>query len=169
MDRIKKAKYFCILAHKGQLRKYTGEPYHVHPFEVAEIVKTVSDDENIYIAALLHDVVEDTSYTLDDISNRFGQIVANMVEELTDVSKPSDGNRKARKAIDRQRLANASNNSKTIKLADLISNSKSITEHDADFSKVYMAEKRLLLEDALVGGDEKLYRWAKSIVDDYYK
>ncbi len=69
--------------------------------------------------------------------------------------------------MDRQHLAGASSEGKSIKLADLISNSKSITQHDANFAKVYMSEKRELLA-VLKGGDSQLHRQASEIVNKYY-
>ena len=120
------------------------------------------------IAALLHDVVEDTGVSEGDIRTLFGDDVATLVSGLTDVSKPEDGNRETRKRIDREHTANQSDRCKTIKLADLISNSRSIAQYDKEFAKVYMAEKKLLLE-VLKGGNEVLYQTALSIVEDYYK
>lgn len=162
---IESAKVFCLAAHAavGQRRKYTGEPYHLHPFEVADTVAgTEYCTEEMIVAALLHDVVEDTQVTLDLIARRFGTVVAAYVEQLTDVSKPEDGNRAARKAIDLAHTAKASPQAKTIKLADLISNSRSIVERDPEFAKVYLAEKRALLE-VLKEGDAVLYQIAYDI------
>ena len=67
--------------------------------------------------------------------------MAELVDDLTDVSKPQDGNRATRKELDRQHTAKASPDAKTIKLADLISNSRSIMKDDPNFAKVYMKEK----------------------------
>ena len=64
-------------------------------------------------AALLHDTVEDTGTPLKDIEAEFGPDVASLVEQLTDVSKPEDGDRKTRKEIDRQHIAKASVRAKT--------------------------------------------------------
>ena len=58
-DLVKKALEFASNAHNGQTRKYTGEPYIVHPIEVMELVREVIDDPEVLAAALLHDVVED--------------------------------------------------------------------------------------------------------------
>jgi (p)ppGpp synthase/HD superfamily hydrolase len=164
---VQRAILFATEAHQGQTRKYTGEPYIVHPLEVMEIVKTVPHTPEMLAAAVLHDVVEDTDVTLSDIWNEFGYKVRQLVADLTDVSVPSDGNRKARKHLDLIHTAKALPQSKTVKLADLISNSKSITEHDPKFAKVYMKEKAALLK-VLTEGDPTLYARAKKIVDDYY-
>jgi hypothetical protein len=84
------------------------------------------------------------------------------VAALTDISRPNDGDRKIRKAIDRNHLAGASARAQTIKLADLIDNSRSIVERDPDFAKVYLAEKRELLA-VLTEGDETLLNRARAI------
>jgi len=166
---IAAARAFAAEAHGGinHMRKYTGDPYIAHPEEVAAIVASRPHTPEMIAAALLHDTVEDTPVTSAVISQRFGPAVAALVSDLTDVSKPGDGNRATRKAMDRAHTAAASNQAKTIKLADLISNSRSIIQHDPKFAKVYMQEKRLLL-DALVGGDPVLLAQASKIVADYY-
>lgn len=160
---VEKALQFATAAHEGQVRKYTGEPYINHPIEVMEIVKTVSSDVAMHAAALLHDVVEDTDVTIEDIIREFGDDVAQLVDDLTDVSKPEDGNRKARKALDRAHSAMSSGRAQTVKLADLISNGKDILQHDRHFAKVFLAEKALLLE-VLTKGDAKLHTIASEIV-----
>lgn len=166
---IIKARTYAKEAHEeiGQIRKYTGEPYIVHPAAVAKLVSTVSNDLEMISAAWLHDVVEDTNRTLEDIEHEFGSGIAALVENLTDISKPEDGNRKTRKAIDLEHTKAATPRAKTVKLADLIDNSKTITKYDPKFSKVYMAEKRMLLE-VLAEGDSKLYRIASDIVESFY-
>lgn len=160
-----KAKIFAIAAHSaiGQVRKYTNDPYWVHPIEVAEMVERVGGTDEMVAAAYLHDVIEDTSVTLDLIRQEFDDEVAAFVDWLTDKSTSEDGNRAKRKAIDRERLSRAPASVATIKLADLISNSHSIIEYDPNFAKIYLEEKRLLLE-VLDGGNQELYNLAWKIV-----
>ena len=81
-------------------------------------------------AALLHDTVEDTATTSQDIMQEFGPSIARLVIDLTDISKPEDGNRATRKAMDRDKLSMASAEAQTIKYADLISNGKDIAKND---------------------------------------
>ena len=76
---------FIIEAHEGQFRK-SGEPYSVHPILVATITSMFSPDEDVIATALLHDVVEDTAFTLEYVEDRWGKNVANMVKGLTKVS-----------------------------------------------------------------------------------
>jgi len=166
MDIIEKAVLFCKVGHTaiGQKRKYTGEDYFHHPIDVAGIVVDLPDvTEEMVCAALMHDLVEDTHISIGFIEEHFGNVVTSLVSDLTDVSKPEDGNRAIRKEIDRQHTARASVQAKTIKLADLISNTKSICEHDKDFAKVYVKEKELLLE-VLTEGDPTLYKQAYDLM-----
>lgn len=160
---------YAQAAHGDQKRKYTGEPYITHPIAVARIVADVTDDCEMIAAAFLHDVIEDTHVTPEDlIRDGFGGGVARLVVQLTNVSKPSDGNRKIRKALDRGALAYVPPRAKTIKLADLIHNSESIVQYDPAFAKVYMAEKVELLR-VLKDGDARLYKKAEGIVRKYYE
>jgi len=165
MNTVERAKVFATAAHAavGQTRKYTGEPYVVHPMEVASLVESVGGTEAMVAAALLHDVLEDTSVTVDVLEEQFGSEVADLVLWLTDVSKPDDGNRSTRKALDRQHSAAAPAAAQTVKVADLISNTRSIVAHDPDFAKVYLEEKRLLLE-VLTRADPTLLTMAREQV-----
>lgn len=162
VELVEKARLFATAAHHavGQVRKYTGEPYINHPSEVVSLLVGAGITQpEMLAAAWLHDVVEDTGVSLEVIIQEFGSCVATLVEGLTDVSKPEDGNRKTRKAIDRAHTAAQSPACKTIKLADLISNTRSIVERDPEFAKVYLAEKRELLE-VLRAGDRSLWEQA---------
>lgn len=163
-EMILRATAFAVKAHEGQCRKYTGEPYVLHCIEVARIVADIGDEEMV-IAALLHDTVEDTDTAFEDIMEAFGADVCNLVYWLTETSKPSDGNRAARKAIDREHLARAPADAQTVKLADLISNTRSIVQHDPSFAVVYLKEKQQLLE-VLTSGNPNLHRQASELVRD---
>ena len=154
---------FATTAHGDQKRKYTNDPYIVHPIAVSEIVKTVAHTDEMVAAALLHDVVEDTDVTLDQIKDKFGSKVAELVGWLTDISRPEDGNRKTRKTLDREHSAEAPADAQTIKLADLIHNTKSIEKHDPHFWKVYKQEKIALL-GVLTKGDPALRKIAQEQV-----
>jgi (p)ppGpp synthase/HD superfamily hydrolase len=143
---IERARAFAREKHKDQLRKYTNLPYHTHLENVADIVAWAENDDRIIAAALLHDTLEDTDTTYDELVDNFGVTVADLVKEVTDVSTKNDGNRATRKALDRDHLARASYGGMTIKIADLIDNTESIMRYDPKFGRVYMAEKRELLE-----------------------
>jgi (p)ppGpp synthase/HD superfamily hydrolase len=151
----------------GQVRKYTGEPYIVHPNEVARIVASVTNDSAVIAASFLHDTLEDTEYTGEELYFKFGKDIHDLVVEMTKVTTEADGNRKALKAIEHARLATVSQRAKTIKLADLISNSRTIILYDPEFAKVYMDEFRNLL-GVLEEGDPVLLETATDIVNDYF-
>jgi (p)ppGpp synthase/HD superfamily hydrolase len=154
--------------HGGQVRKYTGEPYINHPAAVVALLgKAGYDADEILAAGWLHDTVEDTGMEIEEIRSDFGQKVATLVAWVSDVSKPTDGDRAARKKKDRDHIAQGPPEAMTLKLADTIDNSLSIVARDPDFAAVYMAEKRDLLT-VLKPGDKWLYAYAKGIVDQYY-
>lgn len=165
---IEKAEFFASSAHDsiGHKRKYTDQPYHVHPGRVAALVASVTSDEEIIAAAWLHDVLEDVApknsdFNEDAIYKAFGQRVLELVLDVTDVSCPSDGNRATRKAIDREHLAKASDGAKTIKLADMIDNVIDISKHDPDFAKIFKKEIALDLEYLKTGNAELYGRLVK--------
>ena len=83
-DELQKALEYSTLAHENQVRK-SGEPYIVHPILVASIVSSVTNDESMAIAALLHDIVEDTSVDINEIEDMFGNDVAHLVDGLTKI------------------------------------------------------------------------------------
>jgi len=138
--------HFAHTAHDGQKRKYTGEDYIVHPMAVSKLVKEHGGSKVQQAAALLHDVVEDTQYTLADIHANFGHEVATLVQWLTDTSRPEDGNRATRKEIDRKRLGNAPAEAQFIKLADMLDNSETIFEFDPSFATVFKREMVQLVD-----------------------
>lgn len=168
MDIVERAKIFATAAHAAvnQRRKYTEEPYIVHPEQVANFVANVPGaTPEMIAAAWLHDVVEDTEVTNDLITEIFGDVVGEYVGWVTDVSRPEYGNREMRKKMDRDYIAAAPGQAQTIKLADIISNCSSIMMHDPAFAKVYFEEKRLLLT-VLTKGDVGLYNYASNLVLD---
>jgi len=164
-DLITRAAEFARRAHEaiGQRRKYSGRPYLVHPQAVAEMVAAVTDDAPTIAAAWLHDVVEDTPVTIEEIAAEFGNEVAGLVADLTNVSQSSDGNRAQRKALDREHTAAADPRAKTVKLADLLHNVEDIVRHDPDFARVYVREKELTLQ-VLTEGDAELYEQACELI-----
>lgn len=157
---------FSAEAHRSQTRKYTGEPYIVHPVEVMTILtcSLPNVSTEMLCAALLHDVVEDCGVTLQEINQRFGPVVEDLVFWLTDPPTVAGGpNRAARKAMTRERYAIAPAEAQTIKCADIISNTSTITHHDPDFAVVYLSEVRALL-DVLDRADPTLLERARAIV-----
>lgn len=161
-DLIHRAQAFATRAHQriNQRRKYTQAPYVDHLAATAKLVASVTEDPETIAAAWLHDTVEDTAVTIQDIQAEFGENVAELVLDLTDISTSSDGNRATRKAIDLKHLACASPRAKTVKLADLINNCIDITKNDARFSITFLSEMAALLE-ILSEGNAELYALAQ--------
>ncbi len=164
-DLVRRAREFATSAHQriAHKRKYTGRPYETHLKEVARLVAEVGGDDEMIAAAWLHDTVEDTPATHHDIEDAFGPEVARLVYELTDISRPADGNRAVRKAMDRDHLAQASDRAQTIKLADLIDNARDICKHDPRFARTYLDEMAALL-DVLQRGHPELLRRARKLL-----
>jgi (p)ppGpp synthase/HD superfamily hydrolase len=164
---VNRAAEFARVAHESinQRRKYTDEPYIVHPEAVAATVASVTDDPATIAAAWLHDVIEDTPITLEQLTEEFGSVIAGLVSDLTNASRQEDGNRRQRKAIDRQHTAAADPRAKTVKLADMIDNLSGIASADPGFARVYLSEKQLQLQ-VLVEGDAALFQRVQIIIAD---
>jgi len=137
------AKLWATKKHEGQIRKYTGEPYIEHPIAVSELVREHGLSETAIIAAILHDTVEDTEATMEEVVKLFGEDVAEYVWYLT---KPPEfvGDRAKRKEHDRNRLALAPEEVKFIKFYDILHNAGSIKKHDPDFYATWKYEMQLL-------------------------
>jgi guanosine-3',5'-bis(diphosphate) 3'-pyrophosphohydrolase len=168
MDLVNRALLFATEAHAsiGQTRKYTGEPYIVHPIEVMMLVRLAGrHTDEMLAAALLHDVVEDTPKALGEIVSEFGREVGLLVDDLTEPEW--FGNRAERKAKEARRLSQISPDAQTIKLADLISNSRTIIDRDPRFAKVYLPEKVAVLQ-MLTQGDRALRSMAWDLIPAEY-
>ncbi|AHF75235.1 Metal dependent phosphohydrolase [Sodalis praecaptivus] len=161
-----RARRFAREAHgkRDQRRKYTQEPYIIHPAAVVEWVRQVPHNEAMLAAAWLHDTVEDTGVSLGQIQQRFGVEVAELVAMLTLPAFPGPTSRVVKQQAALRHLANACDEAKTIKLADIIDNTCSLIRYDADFASVYLVEKKLQLE-VLSGGDSRLWREAERTLD----
>ena len=157
---------FATAAHAavGQMRKYSDDPYIVHPIRVATTVAKFGGTDEMIMAAYLHDVVEDTGVSIEDILDMFGSVVAVIVDGLTDVSKPEDGNRAVRKAMDRQHSADATWAVQFVKCADIIDNAADIGDNDPSFNVVYRKEMAALLEVLDKVKDDPIYTAAVKAV-----
>jgi (p)ppGpp synthase/HD superfamily hydrolase len=167
---ITQAAAFAIDAHGEQKRKYTGEPYWRHPARVVDWLVSVGADgggpwpDEVLAAAWLHDVLEDTPVTNFQLQRQFGPKVAQLVAEVTNPSKLTDGKRAARKKLDREFLAQASPEAHSIKLADILDNTSSIVQYDPGFAKIYLAEIKQLLP-VLSSGHPLLYIKANQVIN----
>lgn len=160
---IGKAIVFATEAHKDQFRKFTDEAYVFHPIEVGMLLSEYIDDADAIAAAILHDTVEDTPVTEQDIIDEFGPRVAKLVMEVSKVTEKSDGNRAYRKSVDHAHFANASPLGQSIKLADVISNTSDVVNLNPSFAKVYVPEQEALVA-SLTEGNEDLKMLAEYVV-----
>ena len=146
-----RASMYALAAHTaaGNIRKYTGEPYIVHPCRVVALLRKhyaateLQKRPAIIAATWLHDVVEDTHCTIDNIRHVFGQDVASIVAGLTDDKTPET--REERKALACINLRQQEPIVQTIKCCDIIDNCNGMRIEDPEFFKQYSREKRELL------------------------
>ena len=126
---LDRAIIFAVRAHAGTERRGKGFPYIVHPMEAVEIVATMTRDQELLAAAALHDTVEDTDTTVDQIREEFGDRIASLVASESDtmpegVSEEDSWHVRKQAAIDR--LARASHDAKIVALGDKLSNMRAI-------------------------------------------
>ena len=126
---LDRAIVFAVRAHAGTERRGKGYPYIVHPLEAVEIVSTMTSDQELLAAAALHDTVEDTDVTVEQIREEFGPRVASLVADESDempegVSEEDSWHSRKRAAIDR--LSKASHDAKMVALGDKLSNMRAI-------------------------------------------
>ncbi len=126
---FEKAIIFAVNAHRGMVRKLAESPYITHPMEVAAIASTMTSDEQVLAAATLHDVVEDTDVTMEEIRGEFGERVAFLVAGDTEdklAERPASETWKERKMQTIQHLKSCTKEEKIIVLSDKLSNIRSL-------------------------------------------
>lgn len=128
-DLLDRAIIFAVKAHAGTERRGKGFPYIVHPMEAVEIVSTITPDQELLAAAALHDVVEDTGISADDLRREFGDRIADLVVAESDVfiegvSEEDSWHARKRAAI--ERLSHASRDAKIVAMGDKLSNMRAI-------------------------------------------
>jgi guanosine-3',5'-bis(diphosphate) 3'-pyrophosphohydrolase len=177
MDNIlEKIKNFADIAHGDQKRKYTPERYIVHPVRVMQICREHTNELPLLAAALLHDVLEDTPTTQNEIKEHLITLMdinqANyslkLIIELTDVYTKDNypkWNRRKRKTAEAIRIEKTSADSQTVKYADIIDNCIEIINYDADFANVFLRECKAILKK-IPKGNKQLYERAVKTVDD---
>ena len=126
---LDRAIMFAVKAHAGTERRGKGFPYIVHPMEAVEIVATITPDQELLAAAALHDTVEDTDVTIEQIRAEFGDRIASLVGAETDVvidgkSEQDSWHDRKRAAINR--LSKASRDAKIVAMGDKLSNMRAI-------------------------------------------
>ena len=128
-DLLDRAIIFAVQAHHNTERRGKGFPYIVHPMEAVEIVATITSDQELLAAAALHDTIEDTDVTVEDIRREFGERVAELVHAESDqftegVSEEESWHDRKQAAIDR--LRDASHDAKIVAIGDKLSNMRTI-------------------------------------------
>ena len=128
-DLLDRAITFAVHAHHDTERRGKGFPYIVHPMEAVEIVATITSDQELLAAAALHDTIEDTDVTVEDLRREFGNRVAELVHAESDrftegVSEEDSWHDRKQAAIDR--LAAASRDAKIVAMGDKLSNMRAI-------------------------------------------
>ncbi|MCT6923278.1 HD domain-containing protein [Metasolibacillus sp.] len=142
LEQLRMAMRFAEQAHAGQYR-ISGEPYIIHPFAVTEILLDYQADITTLIAALLHDVVEDTHYTTEDITQQFGTKIAMIVEGLTKVDKKDVTGQDEYKAINLKKLLLAAQMDirvAIIKVVDRLHNMRTLQVKTAQKQVPYASE-----------------------------
>lgn len=155
---VRKAAQFSFVKHYYQRRKGPAKlPYFVHPLEVAVTLHWAGQDEYTVAAGFLHDVIEDCGVDENELACLFGMRTAQIVVQVTNVTKKEDGNRAQRQAIEREHLRRAGYEARNLKLVDVACNARSIVEDEPKFAETYLAEKRLLLPEIRIGSHPVLY------------
>ena len=147
---ILRASAFASAYHGGQYRKgHNALPYVTHPLEVSRILSEEGgiEDAEILAAAILHDTIEDTAASREDISERFGQRICDMVLELTDDKRLAKEERKRMQVVS---APGKSSGAAAVKLADKIANVRDITHSPPDWPEERKAE---------------YIAWAREVVD----
>ncbi len=158
MNSIEEAIIYATIMHQGKIRKIGGTPFILHPLEVAQIIATMTDDEEVITAGVLHDIVEDTDGTLSEITARFGNRVASLVSSETEVRIPGEDKRLSWKRRKEESITVLKNSKdigvKMLWLADKLSNIRSLADN--------YSEKGDAIWSQMNQDDPKIHHW-------YYK
>lgn len=130
MNMLEEAIIYATILHQGKVRKFGNSPYILHPLEVAQILSTITDDAEIITAGILHDIVEDTDGTIEEIEKRFGKRVAELVSSESEETYPGEDKKvtwKRRKEDSLRVLKNSQDiGVKMLWLADKLANIRSL-------------------------------------------
>ena len=135
---LDRAIVFAVKAHSGTERRGKGFPYIVHPMEAVAIVATMTSDQELLAAAALHDTIEDTEVTVEDLRAEFGERIASLVASESDsihegISEEESWHRRKKEGIDR--LRSASHEVKIVALGDKLSNMRAIARDYAELGE----------------------------------
>lgn len=182
-DLLDRAILFAVKAHHDTERRGKGFPYIIHPMEAVEIVATITPDQELLAAAALHDTIEDTDVTVEQIREAFGERIANLVHDESDqftegVSEEDSWHDRKQEAIDR--LAAASHDAKIVAIGDKLSNMRAIwrdyqTKGDELWNIFHVKEKaahewhyRGLADSLSELNDTFAYQEFKRLIDEVF-
>lgn len=151
---LDKALRFAITAHSGVERRGKGFPYIVHPMEAVAIVASITADQEMLAAAALHDVIEDTEYTEEDIRKEFGDRVARLVASESDLiveGKSESDSWVERKQFAIDRLAKLDRDTKIVSLGDKLSNARAMLQDYEELGEELWNKFHV--------NDPKLHKW----------
>lgn len=139
---------FATIKHQGQIRKFSGEEYIAHPIRVAMILTMYTNDHKLLSAAILHDTIEDTNTTFDEINTKFGRDIADIVKSLT--NDPEEIKRIGKTQHLLEKISKMDTSTLLIKLADRLDNVSDITFDPTsklyNWSLSYAAQTNILLD-----------------------
>ncbi len=155
MNKIEEAIIYATVMHQGKVRKLGNTPYILHPLEVAQILSTMTNDEETIAAGILHDIVEDTDGTLEEIEKRFGERVAFLVSSESEKKYPDesrDATWKRRKEDSIKILKSTQDQGvRMLWLADKLANIRSLAGN--------YSEQGAKLWDSFNQHDPEMHRW----------
>lgn len=161
-DISKKAYLFAKEKHTSQIRKdIIPKDYITHPINVASLVKEYTSDENLIAAAFLHDVLEDTDATYNDLVKLFGNKIANIVQSLTNDEKQKELYGKEKYLS--KKMVNMSDDELLIKLCDRLDNVNSLGDADDIFRLKYIEETKNIVK--YVESNRKLHKNHSDIIN----
>lgn len=155
MNMLEEAIVYATIMHQGMLRKFSSIPAILHPIEVAQILSTMTDDQEVVTAGILHDIVEDTDGTLPEIEKRFGKRVADLVNSESEIKLPGEDKRATWQRRKESSLAVLRNSTdigvRMLWLADKLANIRSL-------ARVY-SEQGDAMWSELNQSDPEMHRW----------
>lgn len=173
---LEKVLSFASKAHGEQRRKFSNELFIHHPIRVMNSCREFTDEIPVLAAALLHDILEDTAVTRQELRSFLNSIMEkeeaaktlDLVVELTDVYTKERFprlNRRARKRKEAERLSAVSPEAQTIKYADIIDNTVTLSAQDMDFAREFVKEGKKMLSK-MNDGNPELHRYALKVVEE---
>jgi (p)ppGpp synthase/HD superfamily hydrolase len=160
---IKQVLEFATGKHAGQIRKFEKTPYIEHPKKVATIIKENKESKNILeliSAAILHDTLEDTNTTEQELKKHFGELITSIVKELTTDEKEKE--KIGKKKYLANKMESMSSWALAIKLADRLDNVSDLNNSSSEFKKRYIEETNYILEK--IEENRKLSETHKKII-----